>query len=98
MKTTNQYDIFRHQVQEIGKLSRAGNHSLRSKILNFLTERKNVTDIYIALRIEQSVASQNLAILRRAGLVKTTREGKKIYYEANAKLIQTVNEMYKMLE
>jgi DNA-binding transcriptional ArsR family regulator len=32
------------------------------------------------LRLEQSVASQHLAILRRAGIVKTQRDGKFIYY------------------
>ena len=39
-----------------------------------------VTDIYIKLRLEQSVASQHLAILRRAGIVATDRQGKFIFY------------------
>jgi DNA-binding transcriptional ArsR family regulator len=39
-----------------------------------------VTDIYIKLRLEQSVASQHLAILRRAGVVSTERQGKFIFY------------------
>ena len=42
-----------------------------------------VTDIYIKLRLEQSVASQHLAILRRAGVVITERQGKFIYYSIN---------------
>jgi len=36
--------------------------------------------LYVKMRLEQSVASQHLAILRRAGLVSTTRNGKFIYY------------------
>ena len=39
-----------------------------------------VTDIYVKLRLEQSVASQHLAILRKAGVVQTERDGKFIFY------------------
>jgi DNA-binding transcriptional ArsR family regulator len=46
-------------------------------------ETLTVTDIYIRLRLEQSVASQHLAILRRAGVVTTERQGKFIYYSIN---------------
>jgi DNA-binding transcriptional ArsR family regulator len=42
--------------------------------------RFHILDIYIKLRLEQSVASQHLAILRRAGVVLTERHGKFIYY------------------
>jgi len=61
---------------------RAVNHKLRQSIIDLLEEnqRMTVTDIYIKLRLEQSVASQHLAILRRAGVVRTDRQGKFIYY------------------
>ena len=61
---------------------RALNHKLRQQIIRLLDESKKltVTEIYVLLRLEQSVASQHLAILRRAGIVKTEREGKFIYY------------------
>ncbi len=61
---------------------RAINHKLRQRIIDLLEENKTmtVTDIYIKLRLEQSVASQHLAILRRAGVVITERQGKFIYY------------------
>ena len=61
---------------------RAVNHKLRQRIIDLLEEGESmtVTDIYIKLRLEQSVASQHLAILRRAGVVSTTRNGKYIYY------------------
>ena len=54
---------------------RAVNHKLRQKIVDLLEENDmmTVTDIYIKLRLEQSVASQHLAILRRAGVVATER-------------------------
>ena len=47
---------------------RALNHKLRQQIVKLLDERRKmtVTEIYIELRLEQSVTSQHLAILRRA--------------------------------
>ncbi len=61
---------------------RAVNHKLRQRVIDLLeeTEKMTVTDIYVKLRLEQSVASQHLAILRKAGVVKTERQGKFIYY------------------
>lgn len=64
---------------------RAINHKLRQVILKLIGEKDNitVTEIFLHLRLEQSVASQHLAILRKAGYVKTKREGKFIYYSVN---------------
>jgi len=61
---------------------RAVNHVTRKQILGMLHQRGklSVTDIYLQLRIEQSVASQHLAILRRAGIVSAQRTGKQIMY------------------
>ena len=70
---------------------RAVNHKLRQSIIDLLEEndKMTVTDIYIKLRLEQSVASQHLAILRRAGVVATERQGKFIYYSLdNSRLDQ----------
>jgi DNA-binding transcriptional ArsR family regulator len=70
------------QVKKAALILRAINHKLRQQILFLLEEHKKmtVTEIYVLLRLEQSVASQHLAILRRAGIVKTIRDGKFIYY------------------
>lgn len=72
------YDSLRSAVLVL----RAINHELRRNIVNLLEkkDRMTVTQIYIKLRIEQSVASQHLAILRKAGIVQPHREGKYIYY------------------
>lgn len=61
---------------------RAINHPLRQQMIKLLDEhsKMTVTEIYIKLRLEQSVASQHLAILRRAGIVQTSRDGKFIFY------------------
>ena len=74
---------------------RALNHRLRKQIVNLIEENGKlaVTEIYVKLRLEQSVASQHLAILRRAGVVKTQRDGKHIYYTLNKQRIQEIMDM-----
>lgn len=73
-------------VKKAVMVLRAVNHKLRQQILKLIDEHEKmtVTDLYVKLRLEQSVASQHLAILRKAGFVKTTRDGKFIYYSVNA--------------
>jgi len=71
---------------------RALNHPLRQKILVLVKSKRNkmiVTDIYKKLGIEQSVASQQLAIMRRQGFVTTKREGKLIWYSVADDVIKT---------
>lgn len=72
---------------------RSMNHKLRQQMIKLLdeSERLTVTEIYIKLRLEQSVASQHLAILRRAGIVITQRDGKFIYYAINYERVAEVN-------
>jgi len=72
-------------VKSAALILRAINHKLRQQIIKLIDENKrmNVTDIYVKLRMEQSVASQHLAILRRASIVTTEREGKQIFYSLN---------------
>ena len=71
---------------------RALNHKLRQQMVRLLDENKRltVTELYIQLRLEQSVASQHLAILRRAGIVKTERDGKFIYYTISSSRIAAI--------
>jgi len=56
-----------------------------------------VTDIYIKLRLEQSVASQHLAILRRAGVVATDRHGKFIYYSLDKDRLAQISRLVEEL-
>lgn len=79
-------------LKKAAMILRALNHKLRLQILKLLDENKKltVTEIYIQLRLEQSVASQHLAILRRAGVVKTEREGKFIYYTVGHDRLQQI--------
>lgn len=79
-------------VKKAAMVLRAINHKLRQQIIKLLEEHKKmtVTEIYVKLRLEQSVASQHLAILRRAGIVVTDREGKFIYYSLNINRIAEI--------
>ena len=61
---------------------RAINHPLRLSIIELLDQKKSltVTEIYTQLNIQQAIASQNLAVLRRAGFVTTKKESKYVNY------------------
>ena len=78
---------------------RALNHRLRQQILKLIDEQQKmtVTEIYVKLRLEQSVASQHLAILRRAGIVVTVREGKFIFYMVDYIRLEQVNQFVEQL-
>jgi len=78
---------------------RAVNHKLRQRVVDLLEENDSmtVTDIYIKLRLEQSVASQHLAILRRAGVVLTERQGKFIYYSLDKDRLAQISRLVEEL-
>lgn len=78
---------------------RALYHPLRKHILGMIEANKKmpVNQIYKKLKIEQSVASQHLAIMRRAGVVSTVRDGKFIYYSINAKRLAEIKGLVEQL-
>jgi DNA-binding transcriptional ArsR family regulator len=86
-------------VKKAAAILRAINHKLRQSIIKLLEEKENltVTEIYVKLRVEQSVASQHLAILRRAEFVQTNRDGKNIHYTLNQTRLEEVNLFVKQL-
>lgn len=81
-------------LKKVALILRALNHKLRQQIIRLIDENEKitVTEIYTHLRIEQSVASQHLAILRKAGIVETSRNGKFIFYSVNTKRVQELNQ------
>lgn len=89
------YDVLRKAVLVL----RAVNHKLRQNIIELLEGGKKltVTQIYVKLRLEQSVASQHLAILRRAGVVDTEREGKYIHYSLNENRLAEIGDLIEKL-
>lgn len=87
------------ELRKAALVLRAINHKLRQKMIELLeeNERMTVTDIYVKLRLEQSVASQHLAILRKAGVVATERNGKFIFYGLDKTRIHQISELVEEL-
>lgn len=87
------------KIKKAALVLRSLNHKLRQLILQTIDQQKRitVTEIYVKLRLEQSVASQHLAILRKADIVKTVREGKFIFYTINEARITDINKFVKDL-
>jgi len=71
---------------------RAVNHMLRQEIIDLLKKKgeMTVTEIYLKLKIEQCVASQHLAILRKAKIVVPKKNGKHVYYSLNKKRLSDI--------
>ena len=86
-------------LKKSAMILRALNHKLRQQLVKLLdeTQKMTVTEMYIKLRLEQSVVSQHLAILRRAAIVITHRDGKFIYYSVNYKRLKEVSEFVEQL-
>ncbi len=78
---------------------RAINNPLRKKIIDLVNANTDitVTKIYKKLKIEQSVASQHLAILRNAEFLTATRNGKFIYYNANVERFAEVSKIIEQI-
>lgn len=90
-------NINHEKLKVSSEILRALAHPLRLKILEFIDRNKtiNVNKIYNSLKLEQSITSQHLRILRLAGLVHTKRDGKFIHYNIDypkvANAIRAIN-------
>jgi ArsR family transcriptional regulator, virulence genes transcriptional regulator len=79
---------------------RALDHPLRNTLLTLIDNKPGiiVTDLMIAIRTEQTVASQHLAILKRSGLIYSEREGKTmkyfIDYNKAGKAFRVIHELF----
>ena len=82
-------------IKKVNLIFRALNHKLRQQIIRLIDKhgKVSVTEIFVELRLDQSVASQHLAIIRRAGLLLTEREGKFMYYKLNQARLEMINQM-----
>jgi len=74
---------------------RSINHKLRQRIIEILEYygKMMVTDIYTKLRLEQAIISQNLAILRKSGVVIAQRQGKFIYYSLDKLRLEQIRKL-----
>lgn len=80
-------------IKRATRVLRAVNHPLRRKILLLLEKNTQLTvaEIYERLKIEQSVCSSHLGILRKEGVVVPARFGKLRYYSIVAGRINDIN-------
>jgi len=87
------------ELKQAALTLRAINHKVRQQILNLIHNSKEITvsEIYAKLKLEQSLTSAHLAVLRRAGIVKTRREGQSIYYSTNHDHISEIHKGAKLI-
>jgi ArsR family transcriptional regulator len=84
---TNALDIhqLRANADAAGQLLKALANPDRLLVLCQLSQgERNVSDLESLLGIQQPTLSQQLAVLRREGLVETRREGKQIFYRISS--------------
>jgi DNA-binding transcriptional ArsR family regulator len=86
-------------IKKAALVLRAINHDLRRRIFEYLQENPGtcVTKLYKDFELEQSVASQHLAILRTAGFVIAEREHRHVLYSANEERLNQVAELSEQL-
>ena len=86
-KTTVRFQF--DKLQYSATLVKALAHPLRLKILEYIDSQGviNVNKIYSNLKIEQSVTSQHLSLLKIAGVVSCTKDGKYMHYKINYDIV-----------
>ena len=88
MKTKVRFNNEKLQYSAI--LMKALAHPLRLKILEFIDSQGVITvnKIYNTLKIEQSVTSQHLKLLKMAGVVSARKDGKYMHYKINYQVLE----------
>lgn len=88
------------RLKNAARVLRALNHPLRLNIVTLISDNESltVTQIYFKLRIEQSVASQHLAILRESEILTANRAGKNIFYSLNQDRIKAIKHCLNILK
>jgi len=79
-------------VRDLSRQLRALASRSRLEILQLLAaeETMTVTELREQVRISQPLLSWHLSILRRAGLVDATKDGRQVYYAVNRTGFQQV--------
>ena len=69
-------------LDRASRVIRVLGHPLRLRILNLLEgAERNVTQLVVATGVSQAAVSQQLRILRSAGIVDDRREGSRVFYQ-----------------
>jgi len=88
---------FKKIQQQIDKL-KALMHPVRYAIVVLLVEHKKmtVTDIYDKLSMKQAAVSNHLRLMKDSRILLAKRDGKKIYYSVNDKVVKALFECLKL--
>jgi DNA-binding transcriptional ArsR family regulator len=82
------------EFNKLSELLWAFAHPVRQDMMKEMDKSKggccNVSHLYKKFKLEQAVASQHLAILKRAGLVSCERKGKEMLYSVNGVSVSRV--------
>jgi DNA-binding CsgD family transcriptional regulator/DNA-binding transcriptional ArsR family regulator len=86
-------------IKKAASVYRAIYHPLRLQIVELIhkTGTINVTPIIKRFKLEQSLISAHLKILRDASLLNTQREGQQIFYSVNYKQLNRLSEFTRKL-
>ncbi|CAN5218452.1 hypothetical protein BH09PAT2_BH09PAT2_10930 [soil metagenome] len=89
--------INQNNLKKSSNILRAIAHPIRLAIIKYIAESgtTNVNMIYSTLKLEQSITSQHLRVLRITELVNTRRDGKFIHYAINYAKIAQLNSILK---
>jgi DNA-binding transcriptional ArsR family regulator len=80
-------------IEELAHLHKALSVPVRLKILELVGERSLcVNAITRCLEISQPAVSQHLAVLKRAGLVSSTKHGYMVHYALDRKRLQELRQ------
>lgn len=90
-----QFAIDTPAIKKAASIYRAIYHPLRLQLLELIHKAGtiNVTPIIRKLKLEQSLISAHLKILRDAKLLDTRREGQQIFYSVNYKQINHLSKL-----
>jgi ArsR family transcriptional regulator len=81
-------DLGRPLAEVKADLFKALAHPVRVRALELLADgEQSVTELQTAIGIESSHLSQQLGVLRRAGLVTTRRDGSSVHYSVKDPLV-----------
>lgn len=80
---------------DISQLVRALDHKLRQGIIIAIADAGEInnTDLWVKLRIDQSVLSQHISILKAANIINKRKEGKYIYYSISEKYYSFIEKL-----
>ena len=94
MEAMTELEINILETRKAALLFRAINHRLRQDMMKLIHKsgKITVTELYRKMNLEQSVASQHLAILRTAGFVSTERDRRFVFYKVNYETLRFVEE------